>query len=136
MIRNVKYKNLRENMYIYEQDLALNNQQQLICNKNRTNQTSRMWQCQFLSKIHQVSLQFSFWSGWLSCVKEPSLPCYLAIARRKIVGFITVLCEMQTALSRIWTLAAESISYNNNHYTLSYASIMRIWLIYRCTFAP
>ena len=48
---------------------------------------------------------------------------------RRIVGFIPfptilVLCEMQTALSRFWTQVAESISYDQNHYTMSTSNIV------------
>ena len=40
-----------------------------------------------------------------------------------MVGFIPFLevlaqCEMQTALFRVWTRIAETISYDNNHYTM------------------
>ena len=31
---------------------------------------------------------------------------------------VLVLSEMQSLLSRIWTLVAVSISYNDNHYTM------------------
>ena len=46
---------------------------------------------------------------------------YLPIAGGRIIGFIPfprvlLLCEMQPALSRIWTLVAVSISFDDNHY--------------------
>ena len=47
---------------------------------------------------------------------------YLPIAGGRIIGFIPflrvfVLCEMYSVSSRIWTRVAESISYDDNHYT-------------------
>ena len=46
---------------------------------------------------------------------------YLSIAEVKADGYMPfsralVQSKMQTALSMIWTLAADSISYNNKHY--------------------
>ena len=60
--------------------------------------------------------------GNTSCLtkaEEPSLPYYLPIAGGRIIRFIPfprvlVLCEMQSASSRIWTRDAV---YNANHYT-------------------
>ena len=54
--------------------------------------------------------------------EEPSLPYYLPIAGKRIIGFIPfprvlVLCEMQSVSLRIWTRVAMSISYDGNHYT-------------------
>ena len=54
--------------------------------------------------------------------EEPSMSNYLPIARGRIIGFIAfprvlVLCEKQSASSRIWTRVAVSISYDDNHYT-------------------
>ena len=54
--------------------------------------------------------------------EELSLPYYLLIAGGRIIGFIPfprvlVLCEMQSASSRIWTCVAVSTSYDDNHYT-------------------
>ena len=54
--------------------------------------------------------------------EEPSLSYYLTIAGGRIIGFIPfprvlVQCEMQSVSSRIWTRVAESISYDDNHYT-------------------
>ena len=53
---------------------------------------------------------------------ELSLSYYLPIAGGRIIGLIPfprvlVLCEMQSASSRIWTRVAVSISYDDNHYT-------------------
>ena len=62
--------------------------------------------------------------------EEPSLPYYLLLAGGRIIGFIPfprvlVLCEMQSATSRIWTCVTVSISYDDNHYTMgsSYKNI-------------
>ena len=54
---------------------------------------------------------------------EISLPYYLYIAARRIVGWIPfprVLgqCEMQTDFSRIWTGFTVSISFEGNHHTM------------------
>ena len=53
---------------------------------------------------------------------QASLSNYLPIAGGRIIGFILfpsvlVLCETQSASSRIWTRVAVSIYYDNNHYT-------------------
>ena len=66
-------------------------------------------------------LSFSL-TSCLTKVEEPSLSFYLPIAGGRIIGFIPfprvlVLCEMQSALFRIWTRVAMSISYDDNHYT-------------------
>ena len=50
--------------------------------------------------------------------KEPSLPCYLPRAGGRIIGFINfsnvlVLCEMQSASSRMWTRIAVFNSYDD-----------------------
>ena len=52
----------------------------------------------------------------LSKAKQPSLLYYLPIAAKRIIGFmpflrVLVLCEMQSASSRIWTRVTASISY-------------------------
>ena len=57
----------------------------------------------------------------LTKAEEISLPYYLPIAGGRIIGFIPfprvlVLCEMQSASSRIRTRIAVSISYGDNHY--------------------
>ena len=67
---------------------------------------------------------FSFKINCHTMVEELSLLYYLPIAGRGIVGFrpflsVSVLCKMQTAEVRIWTLVAESTSYNDNCYTTS-----------------
>ena len=78
-------------------------------------------QSKFLSNLNR-----EFFFSLTSChtkVKEPSLPYSILIARWRIVGFIPfpkilALCEMQTALSRNWTLFAVFISYHSNHYSM------------------
>ena len=54
-------------------------------------------------------------------VKEPTLPYYLPIARKRIVRFskLLALCERPTASFRIWTRIAKSTSSGDNRYTLS-----------------
>ena len=72
-----------------------------------------------------LNSEFSFsWTSCLTIDEEPSQPYYLPIAGGRIIGFIPfprvlVLCEMQSVSSRIWTHVAVSISYNDNHYTIS-----------------
>ena len=66
-----------------------------------------MTQGQFLSRVLNSEFSFSY---------------YLPIAGGRIIAFIPfprvlVLCEMQSVSSRIWTLVAMSISYDDNHYT-------------------
>ena len=75
---------------------------------------SRMTQGQFLSEVYQVWIQ-SFPSSFLTKAEEPIMII--------IIGFIPfprvlMLCEMQSVSSRIWTRVAESISYDDNHYTM------------------
>ena len=70
-----------------------------------------------------LNAEFSFsWTSCLTKVEETSLPYYLTIAGRRIIGFIPfprvlVQCEMQSVSSRFWTRVAVSISYDDNHYT-------------------
>ena len=70
-----------------------------------------------------LNSEFSFSkTGCLTKAKEPGLLDYLPIARGRIIGFIPfprvlVLCEMQSASSKIWTRFVVSISYDDNHYT-------------------
>ena len=67
-----------------------------------------------------LNSEFSFsLTSLLTKAEEPSLPYYLLIAGRKIIGFIPfprvlVLCEMQSVS---WNRVAVSISYDDNHYT-------------------
>ena len=68
-------------------------------------------------------------TGCHTKINEPSLPRYLSIAGERTVGFIPSLrllvqCEIQTALSQVWTRVTVSIfnnefpewhdEYNNN----------------------
>ena len=70
-----------------------------------------------------LDLEFSF--SETSCptkTEELSLPNNLPMAGGRIIWFIPfprvlVLCEMQSASSRIWTCVTVSISYDDNHYT-------------------
>ena len=84
--------------------------------------------CEMLSASSRIwthlmmSISFSK-TGCITKAEEPSLHYYSPIARGKIIGFVHlgkvwVLCEMQSALSRIWTQVAVSISYDNNHHTM------------------
>ena len=57
-------------------------------------------------------------------VKEHCLPNYLPISRERIVGWILIpreslICEIQTALSKVWTRVTVSISYYDNRCTTS-----------------
>ena len=67
-------------------------------------------------------------TGCLTKFKKPSLPYYLLIAGGKTIRFIPfpkvlMLCEMQSAVSRIWTPIAISITYDDKHYTTGTAII-------------
>ena len=79
----------------------------------------------FKWSLTSLTLEFSFSeTGCLTKAKEPSLPNYLPKAGGRIIGFIlfpiiVVLCEMQSASSRIWTHLAASIFYDDNHCTTS-----------------
>ena len=59
---------------------------------------------------------FFFLTGYHANIRDTNFTNYLSTARERIV---IVLCEMLTALSRIWTWAAMSISYDDCHYTTS-----------------
>ena len=54
-----------------------------------------------------LNSEFSFsWTSCLTKAEEPSLPYYLPVAGGRIIGFIpfprvSVLCEMQSVLSKI-----------------------------------
>ena len=77
----------------------------------------------FKRRLTGLNSEFSFsWTSCLTKAEEPSLSYYLPIAGGRIIGFIPfprvlVLCEMQSASSRIWTRVAVSISYDDNHHT-------------------
>ena len=75
-------------------------------------------------KWHGVSVWVKIWIQsflFLTIVKGPSLPYYLPVARRRIIGFISflrvlALSEIQTVSYRIWIRVAVFISYDGNHY--------------------
>ena len=72
-----------------------------------------------------LNFEFSFsQTGYLTTVKEPSLPYYLLIVEGRIVGFIPLpkelaQYEMQTDSSKIWTQVAMSISDDDHHHMTS-----------------
>ena len=78
----------------------------------------------FKRSLIGLNSEFSFsYTGWHTKANEPSLPYYLLIAWGRMIEIIPfarilVLCEMQSALFRIWTRVAVSIFYDNNHYTI------------------
>ena len=77
----------------------------------------------FKRSLTGLNSEFSFsLTSCLTKAQEISLPYYLPIAGGRIIRFIPfprvlVLCEMQSASSRIWTRVVLSISYDDNHYT-------------------
>ena len=77
----------------------------------------------FKRSLTGLNSEFSFSeTSCLTKAEKPSLPHYLPIAGGRIIGFVPfprvlVLCEMQSAASRIWTHVAVSISNDDNHYT-------------------
>ena len=77
----------------------------------------------FKQNLTGLNSEFSFSkTSCLAKAEEPSLSYYLPIAGGRIIGFIPlprvlVLCEMQSASSRIWSRVAVFISYDDNHYT-------------------
>ena len=69
---------------------------------------------------------FAFWIVFHAKVKEPSLPLLFTHSER-LFGFISlliVLCEMQTASYRIWTLTSVPIFYDSNYYTMNISIIL------------
>ena len=92
-----------------------------------------------------LNSEFSFiLSGCLTKAKGLSLPYYLPIAGGRIIGFIafpkgiSAVWKMQSALSRIWTHVAVSISYDDNHYTTDTSkklSIIHVYGLYFSWFA-
>ena len=67
-------------------------------------------------------------------LKNLVCPTILPIAGRRIIGFIPftrvlMLCEMQSVSARIWTRVTGFISYDDNHYTMSYQYINNIFII-------
>ena len=113
-------------IYMYKEDSAFNNLQWLICHKTQPTKSYvfniyvsiftnlSAWAGYDTRSIFKRSLQglnseFSFsLTSCLTKAEEPSLSYYLPIAGGRIIGFIPfpkvlVQCEMQSALSRIWT---------------------------------
>ena len=86
----------------------------------------------FKRSLTGLNSEFSFsWTSFLTKAEELSLPYYLPIAGRGVIGFIPfpgvlVLCEMQSVSSRIRTRVAVSLSYDDNHYTTGTAKIIII----------
>ena len=75
------------------------------------------WSLPGLNSVFLLLDQLSYHAWLKSLVFATNLP----IAGERIVGFkpfarILALCEMQTALSKIWTLVAMSISSDHDHY--------------------
>ena len=87
--------------------------------------SGRIWHKVNDFKRSLTGLNSEFSISWTSCLtkaEELSLSYYLSIARGRIIGFIPfprvlVLCEMQSAWSRIWTCVALSISHDDHNYT-------------------
>ena len=77
-----------------------------------------------------LNLEFSLSeTRWSTKAEEFSLSYYLPIAGGRIIGFIrfprvSVLYEMQSAASRIWTRVTVSISNDDNHYTYLYSVVI------------
>ena len=102
---------------------------------------NRMWHkvC-FSSRVQQVWIQSfpSLRAVTIPSLKGPVCPTMLPIAGGRIIGFIPfpsilVLCEMQTASSRIWTQVAISITYYNIYYTMNTLNcILRAEWLYVC----
>ena len=87
---------------------------------------------QFKQSLTGLNSIFLLLDKLLTKAEELSLPYYLPIAGGRIIGFIPfpkvlVLCEMQSASSRIWTRIAVSISHDDNHYT---TDTSKWWLSY------
>ena len=83
-----------------------------------------------------LNSEFSYsWTSCLTKAEEPSLLYYLPIAGGRIIRFIpfprvSVLCEMQSVLSSIWTRVAVSISYEDNHYTTGTSRQIPLWKVW------
>ena len=98
--------------------------------------TNWMWlKVSFQRSFTSLNSEYSFSEiGSHTKSKELSLSYYLPIAGGRIVGFIPFpsvlsLYEMLTAWSRIRTRVAESVSYNDNHYTTSASGNLIIWYL-------
>ena len=79
----------------------------------------------FKWSLTSLNSDFSFsYTSYHTKLKQISLSSYLPIGRRRIIESIhfprvLVLCEMQTALSRVRTRVALSIYYDTTHYTIT-----------------
>ena len=94
-------------------------------------------QSQFFNwNLMNLNLEFSFYIGCYTKIKELSLPYYLSIARRRIAGCIpypsvSVQYKMYIASSRIWTWITVSFSYDNSHNITNAANIyIYIYILY------
>ena len=109
--------------YLYKMDLALNNLQRLILFTNPSARAGYDKMSIFKWSLTGLNSEFSFsWTFCLTKAEEISLSYYLLIGERRMIGFIPfpralVLCEIQLAWSKNWTVVAVSISYDDNHYT-------------------
>ena len=80
-------------------------------------------QGQFKAVFSRFDFRLFLLLDWLpNSTKEPSLPDYLFTSSGMIAGYILfrrvlVLCEKQSASSRVWTQLTMSVSYGDNHYT-------------------
>ena len=88
----------------------------------------------FKLNLTGLNSEFSFsYTGYLTKTEEHSLSNYLPIAEGRIKGFIPfprvlVLCEMQSASSRIWTHVTVPITYD---YTLHLGYVLTIVRVYQ-----
>ena len=94
------------NIYIYKEDLALNNLQSLILFTNPSARAGYDTRSTFKRSLTGLNSEFSFsLTSCLTKAEESSLSYYLPIAGRRIIGFIPfsrvkVLCEMQSVSPR------------------------------------
>ena len=106
--------------------------------------SGRIWhKVNFKAEFNSLNSEFSFsLTSCLTKAEEPSLSYYLPIVGGRVIGFIPfprvlVLYEMHLAWSRIWTLVAVSISYDDNNYTtgtliptgLTLSNIRLVWRV-------
>ena len=80
-----------------------------------------------------MNSEFSFKTSSHTVVKEPSLLLYLLKTVGRIVRFllfprVLASCEMQIALSKIWTWVTVSISNDDNYYTINTSLPSRLGL--------
>ena len=85
-----------------------------------------MWELiNLIRPVNPSRVILSLKIGCNTKVKELSLPYYLHIDGRRVVGCISftrvlALLEMLTGSSRFWTQVNVSISYDDNYYTMGY----------------